>query len=167
MAECKDDFNYYRTDRGSVLLVTREDGQGTGHGSDRNDTGTVLRFYMNIGVPRMYWNRMEQSVDNWHVFDENNHPFPISYCLSLRVPYCCRLQVHVWLLVTVVILNTIKFACMLLSLIEQRGTPMVTVGDAVASFFTNKMQTFREIIFALRARLEQPLRGEKKMWGGP
>lgn len=163
VAECKDSFNYFRTDRGSVLLVTREDAQAAGYGPDRNDTGTVLWFDMNTGyVPDMYWNWTEQSVKNWRVTDKNHHSFPISYCLSLRVPYRCRLQVHIWLLLTVVVLNTIKLACMLRSFWEQRGTPMVTVGDAIASFLQTQCEHSEESCLLSQRDWEKYLEAKKK-----
>lgn len=58
----------------------------------------------------------------------------ISYCLVRKVPHRCRLQIHIWLLMTVIILSSIKICCMVLTLREQRGRPLMTLGDAISSF---------------------------------
>jgi hypothetical protein len=61
----------------------------------------------------------------------------ISYCLSRKVPGQSRLQIHLWLLLTATILNVIKISCLLVTPKEQQGTPIVTTGDAIASFLTS------------------------------
>lgn len=69
-----------------------------------------------------YWDKM----DNW--------PMTVAYCLSRKVPGQSRLQIHLWLHLTVTLLNVIKLSCLLFTFLEQQGTPLVTTGDAVASF---------------------------------
>jgi hypothetical protein len=61
----------------------------------------------------------------------------ISYCLSRKVPGRSRLQVHFWLLTTATVLNAIKLGCLLYTFREQQMTPLVTTGDAIASFLTS------------------------------
>lgn len=67
---------------------------------------------------------------NWIIRDQ----YPILYCLSVIVPGVCRLQIHIWLFLIVVVINTAKVVCLLVTFKEQNGTPLITVGDAIASF---------------------------------
>ena len=84
---------------------------------------------------------VEESFEGLHVFSPSlfwkpNSPQEprISYCLSQRVPFRCRLQVHIWFLITVIILNAIKIFSMTLTLLKREGIPLITLGDAISSF---------------------------------
>lgn len=140
-SECKDDFNLFRSDRGSVLLVSTADGQGAPINFSNTYTENEFKYLLSLDSvtsfaltvpPDKFWRWREQSVDEWRM--PRSESYSIEYCLSLKVPHRCRLQIHVWFVLAVVVLNTIKFACMLFSFWEQHGKPLVTVGDAVNSF---------------------------------
>ena len=134
-AECKShyfpDWDRFPSDRGSVIVVVDKPAE---------------RKSMYLG-----------SV--WLRVSEENRP-AIQYCLSLRVPPRCRLQVHLWFLVTVIIFTIIKITCMALTLREQAGNPIMTVGDAVASFLERPcpksagfcMHSEEELMHVLRER---------------
>lgn len=59
---------------------------------------------------------------------------PVDYCLSRRVEERCRLQFSPMLLIMVIICNAIKAACMCLMIYQPDSEPLVTLGDALASF---------------------------------
>ncbi len=60
--------------------------------------------------------------------------FSISYCLSKLVPERCELQFSVSILVIVISCNAVKMISMLLCARFIKDEPLITVGDAVASF---------------------------------
>ncbi|KAF2649839.1 hypothetical protein K491DRAFT_167900 [Lophiostoma macrostomum CBS 122681] len=84
----------------------------------------------------------------------------ISYCLSRKVPGRCRLQIHLWLLLAATLLNAMKLGCLLLTLKEQQETPLITTGDAIASFLRSpclhtagkSLLTQEEIVRELKER---------------
>ncbi|KAF2818535.1 hypothetical protein CC86DRAFT_308942, partial [Ophiobolus disseminans] len=126
VTECKN-YQDYESDRGSLLVVTDSNSTQPAVGRARrletakSDFNSSVLEYHSGGYDFQYYER-----EGW--------PFPASYCLSLKVPGRCRLQIHLWLLVAVVVLNFFKLACFLGTFSEQRGTPFMTVGDAIASF---------------------------------
>lgn len=124
-AECKEHYDYsWQSDLGSVLLVTQDEYQEQGHNE------TVLWYnFVRPGIERVLGRRSDQSFEGWM-----SQRSRISYCMSLEVPGRCRLQVHVWLLLTVIVFNAVKIQCMLITLREQRGAPLVTTGDAISTF---------------------------------
>ncbi|KAF1998467.1 hypothetical protein P154DRAFT_247680 [Amniculicola lignicola CBS 123094] len=140
IAGCKDQYNFFQTDRGSVLVVAEEIQQHPSSPSNRlhadgsNTTSTVLWYRMiapfDSEETSISWG--QQSAHDWHVFDHNASP--LLYCLSLKVPGRCRLQIHIWFLVVVIVLNFSKLGCMLYLFMKKSSTPLMTVGDAVASF---------------------------------
>ncbi|KAF2728297.1 hypothetical protein EJ04DRAFT_504275 [Polyplosphaeria fusca] len=70
------------------------------------------------------------STSQWHT--------RISYCLSRKVPARCRLQINLWFLLTATVLNAIKLSCLLFTFKEQQEPPLVTTGDAIASFLSSR-----------------------------
>jgi hypothetical protein len=61
----------------------------------------------------------------------------VQYCLSETTPSKCQLQFNLPLLALVVLFNFIKVICMATVAIRMRDNPLVTVGDAIASFTAN------------------------------
>jgi hypothetical protein len=130
VAECKE-YGSFETDRGSVLLVSERRTIGKAHNLELHRDGVS-----NV-EPRRTVYKYDIFPETLFSVQDNILPVDqISYCLSLVVPSRCSLQIHLWLLLTVVVCNTIKLACFILTLKEQRGIPLVTVGDAVASFLS-------------------------------
>ncbi|KAL8991876.1 MAG: hypothetical protein Q9169_007572 [Polycauliona sp. 2 TL-2023] len=62
---------------------------------------------------------------------------PVDYCLSRRVEEHCRLQFSFALLIVVVICNFIKAACMITMVYRRDTRPLITLGDAIASFLSD------------------------------
>jgi hypothetical protein len=134
IAECRD-YGAFEFDRGSILLVTEDTpsvmdqnhAQPFDGASNGNNEGTVfeyrLEYRLQVSGPR-------SNVEDIFLSAERQP----SYCLSLKVPGVCSLQIHIWLLLVVVVSNIVKLICFMLVFKEQSGTPLMTVGDAVASF---------------------------------
>jgi hypothetical protein len=59
--------------------------------------------------------------------------YSIDYCLSERVPDVCRLQFSLHIMLIVILCNTVKLICILLTLMKRDET-LITMGDAIASF---------------------------------
>ena len=60
--------------------------------------------------------------------------FPISYCLSRRVPEQCKLEVSAAIMVIVIICNALKALVIGYWAWQRPTAPLVTLGDAIASF---------------------------------
>ena len=64
----------------------------------------------------------QQPLKDRHVIPARliqNHPRQeASYCLAKRVPFQSKLQVHIWFLIAVIFLNTIKISCMAFTLYD-------------------------------------------------
>ena len=66
--------------------------------------------------------------------DWNVNGNPIDYCLSQEVDEKCALQFSLPIMLIVIICNLIKTTCMVLMVLKEGSHPLVTVGDAIASF---------------------------------
>ena len=60
--------------------------------------------------------------------------FPIDHCLSRRQTEKCQLQFSLPIMIIVIICNLTKAVCMLFTIRHRLATPLLTLGDAVASF---------------------------------
>ncbi|KAL0261300.1 hypothetical protein SLS55_004997 [Diplodia seriata] len=69
--------------------------------------------------------------------------FDVEYCLSERVPEECRLNVALPLLLAVVACNLLKLAAIVAAVWVIEGDPLITIGDAVASFVKERDETTR------------------------
>lgn len=65
----------------------------------------------------------------------------VQYCLSEAKPEKCSLQYSLHIMIAVIICNAVKAVCMVLAVFESKDNPLVTVGDAVASFLNNEDTT--------------------------
>lgn len=66
---------------------------------------------------------------NWTVLD-----FPIEYCLSQPAESSCKLQFSLIIMVIVILCNFSKTLCMILTIWKPSSVPLLTLGDAIASF---------------------------------
>ncbi len=84
-------------------------------------------------VPRLFCNVEEaaNNAQNWEV-----DGCPIDYCLSEEMDERCELQFSLPIMIIVVTCNLVKTSCMILVVFGYGGElqPLVTVGDAIASF---------------------------------
>lgn len=105
-----------RADGGSILLVA-----STSIPSWARTTGSLIQYEL-----------VEPS--NWGGVEALQYPLWLApQWFSLKVPGRCRVQIHLWFLLAVTVLNVTKLTCFLWVLKDQR-TPLLITGDAVASF---------------------------------
>ncbi|KAL1647415.1 hypothetical protein SLS58_002743 [Diplodia intermedia] len=76
--------------------------------------------------------------ESWTVYG-----MPIEYCLSERVEPQCSFNVNLNLLTVVIIFNLIKVSCIALVVLRIKDKPLITVGDAVATFIEEPDDTTR------------------------
>lgn len=143
------------SDRSNLILLTDGLGEQCQNASGANDipvncsslqeyedipldapTGNGLHIYTWLyGVgPYDYaessdLNNLKRNPGNWTVFGHR-----INGCISQRVEPRCRLNFSLTLGVTVVVFNLFKSGCITLVFLFLRDQPLITVGDAVASF---------------------------------
>lgn len=68
-------------------------------------------------------------TNGWKLFG-----YQISYCMVEEVVEHCSLSFSLPIMITVITANVLKFSVMLLTVWKLRNRPLVTIGDAVASF---------------------------------
>lgn len=78
-------------------------------------------------------------------------PMQYKYCLSQRVEERCKVQFSFDIMVIVIICNLVKAVSMLLTVSTCKAPPLVTVGDAVASFLTTPDARTKGFCLATRA----------------
>ena len=101
--------------------------------TQHSGTGCVgLRVVQHVTVQNAL-----QNADNWQVpgYPDTVY-YQVQYCLSETAPPDCRLDLSIPILVTVVVCNAIKLLCLTLTLWTGKDPPLMTVGDAAASFLT-------------------------------
>lgn len=69
-----------------------------------------------------------------HAHDMTYAGHPIDYCIVQEVDDECMLQFCLPIMLVVIICNLIKTACMICVVLGEISQPLVTVGDAIASF---------------------------------
>lgn len=65
-------------------------------------------------------------------------PFPVSYCMVEEVEEKCSVRMSLTILIVVAACNLIKIICMLSVLKLKSFHPLITIGDAIASFLDNR-----------------------------
>jgi hypothetical protein len=69
------------------------------------------------------------------------HQWPVDYCLSDPAPSRCQLHFNLAIAVVVTVLNFVKAALMFYVAYSTKESPLMTMGDAVASFIDEKDDT--------------------------
>ncbi|MCJ1462005.1 hypothetical protein MMC07_000605 [Pseudocyphellaria aurata] len=65
----------------------------------------------------------------------------VQYCLSQRTQEHCKLQFSSQIVIVVIVINTLKMVLMLFVVFGLNETPLMTIGDAVASFLDEEDPT--------------------------
>ncbi len=99
--------------------------------------------------------------------------YPISYCLSQRIPEECELQFSQSILIVVIICNLIKAVCLFFCAKITSDQPLVTLGDAIASFLevpdtvtTGLCLVQKNLFYGKRCPTQEPRswRSQKRRW---
>ncbi|KAF9060836.1 hypothetical protein BDP27DRAFT_1272762 [Rhodocollybia butyracea] len=78
----------------------------------------------------------------------------VQYCLSETTTPRCQLQFNLPLLAIVIAFNIVKVTCMAMVATRMRDNPLVTLGDAIASFTNNPEPLTQEMCLASQSYLE-------------
>ena len=139
--ECAD-YKQFQTERSTLLIIIDEAPKQIFLSQDirlrpcaspfipHMVTGFLqTKLYPTWGTENNDWAKCV-NTSQWHT--------QILYCLSRKVPDRSRLQIHLWLLLTATVLSAIKLGCLLYTFKEQQETPLLTTGDAIASFLRSR-----------------------------
>lgn len=148
----------YMSDRSNVLLIA----------SDKNSTSTPALFStaevnQNINQqqgcsPDMYFwicpnsgcvnpclsHLHEVLADASHWKPQQNligDDFEVEFCLSQQTDEHCKLQFSLQIVIVIIIINTLKMILMLYVVFGLSETPLMTIGDAIASFLNEEDST--------------------------
>ena len=123
------------SDRSDVLVV-----------SSANSTVSSLLDHWRVSFESGYWtcpdpdckNSTEKTCDPMCDHSTTDYfqlyNYPIDHCLSWREAETCQFQFSLPIMIIVMICNLTKTICMLLTIRHRFATPLLTLGDAVASF---------------------------------
>lgn len=83
-------------------------------------------------------------ASNWTVKDKHSNPdleVEVKFCSSQRTPKHCKLQFSLQIVIVVIVINTLKIIRMMYVVFGLTETPLMTIGDAIASFLNEKDPT--------------------------
>ncbi|KAF9061622.1 hypothetical protein BDP27DRAFT_1428743 [Rhodocollybia butyracea] len=90
----------------------------------------------------------------------------VQYCLSETTASKCQLQFNLPLLAIVVAFNLVKVICMVIVATKMHDNPLVTLGDAIASFTNNPEPLTKDMCLVSQSYLERIiLSGDKNELG--
>ena len=131
--------------RTNVVLMTNVSSQDTESKTTALSISDFVPSVEDVTYSVFYGDSRSNQDDSAHVVN-GLFPYPIGggesknasieYCLSKEISSVCSLQLHPSMLIVVIIANVLKIACFLFVLFRlRRISPLITVGDAVASLF--------------------------------
>ncbi|GME28584.1 uncharacterized protein LTHEOB_759 [Neofusicoccum parvum] len=108
-----------------------------------------------------YWKKV-QANETWSVYG-----FDIDYCLSEKLSDQCSLNVTVSLLMVVIAFNFVKVVVISMTLFTVKDKPLITIGDAVASFIRERDTTTEGMCLLTKEDVIQRTRTQTKDSRGP
>ncbi|KAF9060830.1 hypothetical protein BDP27DRAFT_1339014, partial [Rhodocollybia butyracea] len=84
----------------------------------------------------------------------------VQYCLVETIAPRCQLQFNLGILAIVVAFNIVKVTCIAIVATRMRDNPLVTLGDAIASFTNNPEPLTKDMCLMSQSYLEHPDRSE-------
>lgn len=157
----------FQTGRGNLLLVTPDNAveqfnEGTAalwYEADERVPNTLYdqcpyewmcradgKYCVTNGVCKFRLGEARSNISSWQPFGKE-----VLYCLSETVPENCRLQYSIHLAVIVICLNAFKAFIMIYAALGVLESPLMTIGDAIASFLDREDVTTRGMCLATRA----------------
>ncbi|KIK55861.1 hypothetical protein GYMLUDRAFT_133161, partial [Collybiopsis luxurians FD-317 M1] len=80
----------------------------------------------------------------------------VNYCISHPVVPRCQLEFNLPLLVIVIVFNIVKVICMALATGRNNDKPLVTIGDAIASFIDDPDPHTKDMCLVLPSQFNAP-----------
>jgi len=111
--------------------------------------------------------------DDWKPFKA-----PVQYCLSETAPQKCRIRFNMQIAAVVIACNLVKAAVLAFIFFTIKDNPLMTMGDAVASFTADPEERTKQLCLMSKADIEfwkpfdghtaadlaVPYNGERKRW---
>lgn len=127
---CIDAYGQEFQTRGSVLLVTESSTPRVYYLSSNRNGEWVCEDSVSCDISPNTAN-LRSNPSAWQPGINGQY---ISYCLSEQVPEKCRVQSSLHLATVVIVLNLAKAAIMLSLAFRVKESPLMTIGDTVASY---------------------------------
>jgi hypothetical protein len=109
--------------------------------------------------------KIKSDGTGWRPMDD---PYPVKYCLSENLPEQCKLQASTYILVMVIILNLLKALMMCITVFGIKESPIMTIGDAIASYIDRPDLNTRGLCLVSKADIhpKSELSREPRMFAG-
>lgn len=140
----------YLSDRSNLLLVTSHGNSSstpalfatvTSHKNDYNGNCAPDLYHWicpnaDCSDPCQYHlPEVLADASHWKPYSEaEGVEVEVEYCLSQRTTEHCKLQFSVQIIIMIIFINTLKMILMLYVVFGLNETPLMTIGDAIASF---------------------------------
>ncbi|OJD38672.1 uncharacterized protein BKCO1_400095 [Diplodia corticola] len=98
-----------------------------------------------------YWQQVRSNASEWTVWG-----FKIDYCISEKMENGCALNVAKNLLIVVIVFNAVKSVVLITVALKITDSPLITIGDAAASFIRDRDPTTRGMCLLTKADFSQP-----------
>lgn len=82
-------------------------------------------------VCRSHLAQVSSDASQWR---PHSQPADVAYCLSQPTPQHCKLQFSLPIVIVVLVMNVVKMLLMIYTIFGLDDTPLLTIGDAIASF---------------------------------
>lgn len=98
-----------------------------------------------------------EQAPSWTITDIVNgtNLYQVEYCLSRPVEKRCKVQFSFVIMGVVIVCNLVKMLCMLFTSYYLRSQPLVTIGDAIASFLQRIDPATKHMCIAGKMHFEQ------------
>jgi hypothetical protein len=98
------------------------------------DNAINWKFPGNASEDLTYYDSLANGYQFCGIHD--TRPLPVDHCLAQKVDQCGTIRINLILLLVVAACNLIKATCMVLSFFKIDPYPLITIGDAIASYLT-------------------------------
>ncbi|KAE9399621.1 hypothetical protein BT96DRAFT_820335 [Gymnopus androsaceus JB14] len=104
------------------------------------------------------------NASNWQIQTPNGGfkalQISVDYCLSEAIAPRCQLQFNLPLLIIVIFFNIVKVICMVIVATKMKDHPLVTVGDAIASFMDHPQPHTKEMCLVSQNHFKDHNKGQ-------
>ena len=142
------------SNRGNVLLVPQyQNRENSLLAIARSQPSNFINnidpsLWIKVGLPDQINNAT--NARHWAYGKQAPTYYPISYCLSTKFEDRCELQFSVTIMAIVITCNFMKLVCMICMIWKLDSRPLVTLGDAIASFLNQPDSTTDEMCLGER-----------------
>ncbi|KIK55871.1 hypothetical protein GYMLUDRAFT_174966 [Collybiopsis luxurians FD-317 M1] len=109
------------------------------------------------------WTQIDPShwkVNWWVPATASDRTLQVNYCISEPAIPKCQLEFSLPLLILVIICNIVKVVCMAIAAMKIKDNPLVTIGDAIASFTDKPDPHTRDMCLASKRHFDDGREGK-------